>query len=130
MPSSGKTYSVNEAYRRQFPKGIQEYLEWVKTDKAGGYGLRYIGSLVADFHRTLLHGGVFLYPPTQKTPKGKLRLLYEANPLAMIAEQAGGAATDGKQRILDKIPTSLHERTTLIIGSKDEVERVLSFWRG
>ena len=130
MPSSGKTYSVNEAYRRQFPKGIQEYLEWVKTDEAGGYGLRYIGSLVADFHRTLLRGGVFLYPPTQKAPKGKLRLLYEANPLAMIAEQAGGAATDGRQRILDKIPTSLHERTTLIIGSKDEVERVLSFWRG
>jgi len=130
MPSSGKTYSVNEAYRKQFPKGIQEYLEWVKTDEAGGYGLRYIGSLVADFHRTLLRGGVFLYPPTQKTPKGKLRLLYEAYPLAMIAEQAGGAATDGRQRILDKVPTSLHERTTLIIGSKDEVERVLSFWRG
>ena len=130
MPPAGKTYSVNEAYRRQFPKGIQEYLEWVKTDEAGGYGLRYIGSLVADFHRTLLHGGVFLYPPTQKTPKGKLRLLYEANPLALIAEQAGGAATDGRQRILDKVPTSLHERTTLIIGSKDEVERVLSFWHG
>ena len=129
MPTSGKTYSVNEAYSRQFPKGIQDYLDWVKTDKAGGYGLRYIGSLVADFHRTLLHGGVFLYPPTLKAPKGKLRLLYEANPLAMIAEQAGGTATDGKQRILDKIPTSLHERTTLIIGSKDEVERVLSFWR-
>jgi len=129
MPTSGKTYSVNEAYSRQFPKGIQDYLDWVKTDKAGGYGLRYIGSLVADFHRTLLHGGVFLYPPTLKAPKGKLRLLYEANPLAMIAEQAGGTATDGKQRILDKIPTSLHERTALIIGSKDEVERVLSFWR-
>jgi len=129
MPTSGKTYSVNEAYSRQFPKGIQDYLDWVKTDKAGGYGLRYIGSLVADFHRTLLHGGVFLYPPTLKAPKGKLRLLYEANPLAMIAEQAGGTATDGKQRILDKIPSSLHERTALIIGSKDEVERVLSFWR-
>lgn len=129
MPPTGKTYSVNEAYRLQFPKGIQDYLDWVKTDKAGGYGLRYIGSLVADFHRTLLHGGVFLYPPTQKAPKGKLRLLYEANPLAMIAEQAGGTATDGRQRILDKVPTSLHERTTLIIGSKDEVERVLSFWR-
>jgi len=129
MPASGKTYSVNEAYSPQFPKGIRDYLDWVKTEKAGGYGLRYIGSLVADFHRTLLHGGVFLYPPTQKAPKGKLRLLYEANPLAMIAEQAGGMATDGRQRILDKAPTSLHERTTLIIGSKDEVERVLSFWR-
>ncbi len=129
MPVAGKTYAVNEAYSTQFPKGIQDYLAWVKTDKAGGYVLRYIGSLVADFHRTLLRGGVFLYPPTQKAPKGKLRLLYEANPLAMIAEQAGGAATDGRQRILDKTPTSLHERTTLIIGSKDEVERVHSFLR-
>ncbi len=129
MPASGKTYSVNEAYSHQFPKGIRDYLDWVKTEKAGGYALRYIGSLVADFHRTMLHGGVFLYPPTQKAPKGKLRLLYEANPLAMIAEQAGGAASDGRQRVLDKVPTSLHERTTLIIGSKDEVERVLSFLR-
>ncbi len=128
MPAQGKTYSVNEAYRPQFPKGIQEYLDWAKTEKAGGYGLRYIGSLVADFHRTLLHGGVFLYPPTQKAPEGKLRLLYEANPLAMIAEHAGGSATDGHQRILDKVPTSLHERTALVIGSKAEVDRVLSFW--
>jgi len=128
MPLSGKTYSTNEAYCRQYPKGIQEYLNWTKTEEAGGYGLRYIGSLVADFHRTLLHGGVFLYPPTEKAPKGKLRLLYEASPLAMIAEHAGGTATDGRQRILEKIPTSLHERTPLIIGSKAEVDRVLSFW--
>ncbi len=129
MPERGSTYSVNEAYRDQFPQGIQRYLEWVKTPEAGGYGLRYIGSLVADFHRTLVKGGVFLYPPTAKTPKGKLRLLYEANPLSMIAEQAGGASTDGRQRILDKVPTALHERTTLIIGSKAEVDRVLSFWQ-
>jgi len=129
MPPGGKTYSVNEAYRSQFPDGIQEYLEWVKTDEAGGYGLRYIGSLVADFHRTLLKGGVFLYPPTKKTPQGKLRLLYEANPLAFIAEQAGGAATNGRQRILKVEPTALHERTPLVIGSKAEVDRVLSFWR-
>ena len=129
MPTSGKTYSINEAYRAQFPGGIQEYLDWVKTDEAGGYGLRYIGSLVADFHRTLLRGGVFLYPPTKKAPGGKLRLLYEANPLAFIAEEAGGAATDGKQRILSKVPTTLHERTPLIIGSKGEVERVSSFWQ-
>jgi fructose-1,6-bisphosphatase I len=129
MPSGGKTYSVNEAYRSQFPDGIQEYLDWVKTDEAGGYGLRYIGSLVADFHRTLLKGGVFLYPPTKKAPQGKLRLLYEANPLAFIAEQAGGAATNGRQRILKVEPTALHERTPLIIGSKAEVDRVLSFWR-
>ena len=129
MPAAGKTYSINEAYRRQFPEGIQAYLDWTKTEEAGGYSLRYIGSLVADFHRTLLRGGVFLYPPTTKAPRGKLRLLYEANPLAFIAEQAGGAATDGATRILDKIPTALHERTSLVIGSKAEVDRVASFWR-
>ena len=129
MPAGGKTYSINEAYRRQFPEGIQAYLDWTKTEEAGGYSLRYIGSLVADFHRTLLRGGVFLYPPTTKALGGKLRLLYEANPLAFIAEQAGGAATDGATRILDKIPTALHERTSLVIGSKAEVDRVASFWR-
>lgn len=129
MPARGKTYSINEAYLRQFPKGIQSYLEWVKTEEAGGFGLRYIGSLVADFHRTLLKGGVFLYPPTISAPEGKLRLLYEANPLAFIAEQAGGVATDGRTRILDKVPTALHERTPLLIGSKEEVARVQSFWQ-
>lgn len=129
MPPAGKTYSINEAYLSQFPDGIKEYLQWTKSEEAGGFGLRYIGSLVADFHRTLLKGGIFLYPPTRKAPKGKLRLLYEANPLAFIAEQAGGAATDGKQRILEKVPTALHERTPLIIGSKAEVDRVLSYWQ-
>lgn len=128
MPASGKMYSINEAYRSQFPTGVQEYLDWTKTDEAE-CSLRYIGSLVADFHRTLLKGGVFLYPPTKKAPGGKLRLLYEANPLAFLAEQAGGAATDGKERILDKTPTALHERTSLIIGSKQDVDRVLSFWQ-
>ncbi|MCH7702196.1 MAG: class 1 fructose-bisphosphatase [Planctomycetes bacterium] len=127
MPAAGKMYSVNEAYSPSFPQGVQDYLTWAKGD-GGGYSLRYIGSLVADFHRTLLRGGVFLYPPTLKAPEGKLRLLYEANPLAFLAEQAGGAATDGRTRILDKQPTSLHERTPLIIGSKEEVDRVLSFW--
>jgi fructose-1,6-bisphosphatase I len=128
MPDSGRIYSVNEAYSPQFPDGIRRYLDWVKSEESGGYALRYIGSLVADFHRTLIKGGVFLYPPTIKAPRGKLRLLYEANPLAFIAEQAGGVATDGRERILDKIPTALHERTPLVIGSKDEVDRVLSFW--
>jgi len=128
IPTEGRTYSINEAYRAQFPEGVQKYLDWVKSEEAGGYGLRYIGSLVADFHRTLLKGGVFLYPPTKKAPQGKLRLLYEANPLAFIAEQAGGMATDGTQRILDKVPSTLHERTPLLIGSRAEVERVLEFW--
>ena len=127
MPAAARTYSVNEAYREQFPDGIQEYLDWTKTKEAD-YSLRYIGSLVADFHRTLIRGGVFLYPPTKKAPEGKLRLLYEANPLAFIAEQAGGVATDGKQRILDKQPQSMHDRTPLLIGSMVEVARVLSFW--
>jgi fructose-1,6-bisphosphatase I len=83
---------------------------------------RYVGSLVADFHRNLLGGGIFAYPSNKKTPKGKLRLLYEANPLAFIVEQAGGAACDGKQRILDVEPTELHQRVPLFIGSKNEVE--------
>jgi len=126
MPEKGKTYSINEAYSPTFPDGIKRYLEWTKVE---GYSLRYVGSLVADFHRTLIRGGVFLYPPTQKEAKGKLRLLYEANPIAFLAEQAGGEATDGQGRILDKQPQSLHERTPLIVGSKDEVDRVLSFWR-
>ncbi|HXT10226.1 MAG TPA: class 1 fructose-bisphosphatase [Candidatus Angelobacter sp.] len=125
MPEAGRIYSVNEAYRNTFPEGIQRYLDWAK--EAGDYSSRYIGSLVADFHRTLIRGGVFLYPGTTKSPKGKLRLLYEANPLAFVAEQAGGVANDGKQRILDIQPQAMHERTPLIIGSKDEVQRVLSF---
>ena len=121
MPETGKMYSVNEAYVKTFHKGYAQYLDQAKND---GYSQRYIGSLVADFHRTLLKGGVFLYPGTQKNPEGKLRLLYEANPMAFLAEQAGGAATDGTMRILDKNPTSLHERTPLVIGSKGEVEKV------
>ncbi|MCP4250820.1 MAG: class 1 fructose-bisphosphatase [bacterium] len=127
MPETGKSYSVNEANRASFPAGVQQYLDWAKTDQAGKYTLRYIGSLVADFHRTLLRGGVFLYPPVKGQPEGKLRLMYEANPMAFLAEQAGGAASDGTQRILEKQPSALHQRTPLIIGSKAEVDRVLSF---
>ena len=126
MPATGKIYSVNEANSLRFPAGYQKYLDWAKTEEAG-YSSRYVGSLVADFHRTLVRGGVFLYPPTTKAPAGKLRLLYEANPLAFVAEQAGGLASDGKQHILDKQPVAMHERTPLIIGSRGEVERVLSF---
>lgn len=126
MPESGNLYSVNEAYRASFPNGIQQYLDYAKTKS---YSLRYIGSLVADFHRTLLRGGVFLYPPTQKSPDGKLRLLYEANPIAFLAEQAGGMASDGRGRIMEKVPTELHERTPLVIGSRKEVETVLDFWK-
>jgi fructose-1,6-bisphosphatase I len=127
MPEKGKMFSVNEGNYNSFPKGYQDYLKWCKTEEAGPFTSRYIGSLVADFHRTLLRGGIFLYPPTAKSPAGKLRLLYEANPIAFLAEQAGGMAIDGKGRILDKIPTSLHERTPLVVGSKVEVERLQKY---
>ncbi len=124
MPQSGKYFSVNEGNFNSFPAGIREYLNWCKSEEAGPYSARYIGSLVADFHRTLLRGGIFLYPPTAKSPKGKLRLMYEANPIAFIAEQAGGRATDGKTNILEKVPGSLHERTPLFVGSELEIERM------
>jgi fructose-1,6-bisphosphatase I len=118
MPAKGKYYSVNEGYRDDFPAPYRRYLDGLRKQK---YGSRYIGSLVADFHRMLLKGGVFLYPPTAEHGGGKLRLLYEANPMAFIAEQAGGVATDGTRRILDIEPASIHERTPLVIGSRDEM---------
>jgi fructose-1,6-bisphosphatase I len=123
MPAQGKYYSVNEANVRSFPPAYQDYLERLRNGSLGmAYGSRYIGSLVADFHRTLLKGGVFLYPPTESHPEGKLRLLYEANPLAFIAEQAGGAAIDGIRRIVTIKPTGIHQRTPLIIGSRREMD--------
>ena len=124
MPEQGPYYSANEANAASWPVVYREYLQGLLRGELGGhtYGSRYIGSLVADFHRTLLKGGVFLYPPTEKTPKGKLRLLYEAYPLAMIAEQAGGAAVDGEARILEMQASGIHDRTPLVIGSRREVE--------
>jgi fructose-1,6-bisphosphatase I len=123
MPDQGKYYSVNEANANSFPAEYREYLERLRGGALGHeYSSRYIGSLVADFHRTLLKGGVFLYPPTKSHPQGKLRLLYEANPLAFIAEQAGGFATDGTRRIVEIQPEGIHQRTSLVIGSKAEME--------
>jgi fructose-1,6-bisphosphatase I len=124
MPEQGPYYSANEANAASWPVVYREYLQSLVRGELGGrsYGSRYIGSLVADFHRTLLKGGVFLYPPTEKTPKGKLRLLYEAYPLAMIAEQSGGAAVDGRARILEVRGDGIHARTPLVIGSRREVE--------
>jgi fructose-1,6-bisphosphatase I len=126
IPKSGKTYSVNEAYIDAFPPGYQAYL---KEAHSGGYSSRYIGSMVADVHRTLMNGGVFMYPPTKKHPEGKLRLLYEANPMAMIIEQAGGAAYTGMTRTLDIQPRQLHQRTSVLMGSIDEVEKVRKHFR-
>jgi fructose-1,6-bisphosphatase I len=123
MPEYGKFYSVNEANARSFPEEYQEYLARLRGGALGRqYGSRYIGSLVADFHRILLKGGVFLYPPTKSYPQGKLRLLYEANPLAFIAEQAGGAATNGTRRIMEIQPDSIHQRTPFAIGSRAEMD--------
>jgi len=122
MPQQGKYYSVNEAYADSFPRAVQEYLARLRTGGLGRqYASRYVGSMVADFHRTLLKGGVFLYPPTTDSPQGKLRLLYEANPVAFLAEQAGGLATDGRQRILDIQPKAIHQRTPLVVGSRIEM---------
>jgi fructose-1,6-bisphosphatase I len=124
MPEQGPYYSVNEANAASWPAAYREYLRGLLGGELGGkaYSARYIGSLVADFHRTLLKGGVFLYPPTDKAPQGKLRLLYEARPLAMIAEQAGGAAVNGATRILEVQAERIHQRTLLVVGSKREVE--------
>ncbi len=126
MPPQGSIYSVNEANADTFPESYQRYLADLRAGKTGRtYSSRYIGSLVADFHRTLLKGGVFLYPPTRQHPHGKLRLLYEANPIALLAEQAGGKAVDGKMNILDRTPAGLHQRTPLIVGSREEVDLLL-----
>ena len=123
IPEQGEYYSFNEAYNDYFPP---KYVEFVKHIKAGNlgkfYSSRFIGSMVADFHRTLLRGGIFIYPETENYPQGRLRLLYEANPIAFLAEQAGGAASDGKQPILEIQPTGLHQRTPLIVGGKIEME--------
>ena len=123
MPAKGKYYSCNEANLDLFPEHYRAYIQELRSPAAGAaYSSRYIGSLVADFHRTLLKGGVFLYPSTESHPSGKLRLLYEANPLALIAEQAGGIATSGEEPILNIIPKGIHQRTPLVIGGRSEVE--------
>ncbi len=125
MPEQGKYYSVNEAYYDHFPRPYQQFLTRLRTGQLGRpYASRYIGSMVADFHRTLLKGGIFLYPPLTDSPAGKLRLLYEANPVAFLAEQAGGIATDGRQRILDIQPKKVHQRTPLAVGSRVEMEEL------
>jgi fructose-1,6-bisphosphatase I len=131
MPPRGNLYSVNEANADSFPDPYRRFLAHLRSGETGRtYSSRYIGSLVADFHRTLLKGGVFLYPPTRAYPGGKLRLLYEANPIAFLAEQAGGVATDGSRRILDIPPTSLHQRTPLLVGSREEMDLLAGMLAG
>ncbi|MEE8586998.1 MAG: class 1 fructose-bisphosphatase [Acidobacteriota bacterium] len=136
IPQGGGIYSINEGYSEIWDEPTKRYIQHLKNSQARGgkgYSMRYIGSLVADFHRNLLVGGVFLYPATYKdpeNPKAKLRLLYEANPLALVVEQAGGKATTGRQRIMDIQPESLHQRVPLVIGSPEEVDLYLEYAAG
>ncbi len=135
-PKKSKTYSANEGNYGKWSSGMRKYIDYLKASdgKTGRpYSSRYVGSLVADFHRNLLYGGIFIYPADEKNRNGKLRLMYEANPLAFIVEQAGGRATNGEKRILDIQPESLHQRTPLFIGSEDDVvqaEKFLLFENG
>lgn len=132
-PKRGHIYSVNEGNYARWSDGMKRYADWLKVeDKATDrpYSMRYVGSLVADFHRNLLYGGIYLYPGDAKNPNGKLRLLYEAAPLAFVAEQAGGAASDGTRRIMDIAPSSLHQRTQLFLGSPDDVADCEAFLQG
>lgn len=123
-PKAAKSYSVNEGNRKSFPDGYQSYLDWAQERS---YSSRYAGAMVADVHRILLKGGVFLYPPTRKAPQGKLRLMYEANPMAMLIEQAGGKALAAPgQRIMDIQPRDIHQRTPVCLGSADEVDHVMA----
>ena len=134
IPQRGKIYSVNEGHSIKWDDATRRYVEFVKTKEKGPYAGRYIGSMVADVHRTLLYGGIFMHPRDySRDPErgqGKLRLLYEASPMAMVVEQAGGTATTGTKRVLDIQPTSLHQRVPLAIGSPDDVEEYLQYLRG
>ena len=130
FPDKGYIYSVNEGNYVHFPKGVKEYIKYCQEEKDDRpYTSRYIGSLVSDFHRNMIKGGIYFYPSTSKTPNGKLRLLYECNPMAFLAERAGGKASDGFNRILDIKPTELHQRVPFFCGNKDMVETLESFMK-
>lgn len=130
IPKKSKTYSINEGNYCKWSDGMKKYIDYLKEDDKETnrpYSSRYVGSLVADFHRNLLYGGIFIYPADKKNKNGKLRLMYEANPLAFIVEQAGGRASTGKGRILEVIPEALHQRVPLFIGSEEDVKQAEKF---
>ncbi|MDQ3190157.1 MAG: class 1 fructose-bisphosphatase [Bacteroidota bacterium] len=132
IPTGGNTYSINQGNFVHFPDGVKQYIKYCQQEDIATkrpYSSRYIGSLVADFHRNMIKGGIFIYPSTASAPNGKLRLLYECNPLAYIAEQAGGKATDGFKRILDIQPTEIHQRVPYFIGSTEMVDKAEDFMR-
>lgn len=130
MPDHGAIYSINEGSYNSWDLGLKKYIKYCQEeDPETGrpYSARYIGSMVADIHRTLIKGGIFIYPHSSKYPNGKLRLMYECNPLSFIIEQAGGKATNGSKRIMEIEPTSIHQQTPIYIGSKDNVDKVTEF---
>ncbi len=132
IPADGKIYSINEGNYKQFPEGVKRYIKYCQEEDEETnrpYTSRYIGSLVADFHRNLIKGGIYVYPQTGANPKGKLRLMYENIPLAFLVEQAGGKASDGENRIIEIQPEHLHQRTPLFIGSRNMVEKAEAFMR-
>jgi fructose-1,6-bisphosphatase I len=131
IPKDGKIYSINDGIYDRMEAGVQKYVDYCRNsiDKET-YSARYIGSMVADFHRNMLKGGIFMYPATTDAPNGKLRLMFESNPMAFITEQAGGKATTGKQRILDLEPTEIHQRNPVFMGSTNMVNKVESFIKG
>ncbi|SEG25341.1 fructose-1,6-bisphosphatase I [Halpernia humi] len=127
---TGKIYSINEGNYIKFPQGVKDYLKYCQEEKEDRpYTSRYIGSLVSDFHRNMIKGGIYIYPSTSQSPNGKLRLLYECNPMAFLAEQAGGKCSDGFQRVLEIEPTELHQRVPFFCGSSTMVEKAEEFMR-
>ena len=130
FPETGTIYSINEGNYAHFPQGVKNYIKYCqKEEDDRPYTSRYIGSLVSDFHRNLIKGGIYIYPQTSKAPNGKLRLLYECNPMAFLAEQANGLATDGFQRIMDIQPTELHQRVAIFCGSRKMVDKAKEFMK-
>ncbi|MCL4157904.1 UNVERIFIED_CONTAM: hypothetical protein GTU68_011910 [Idotea baltica] len=128
FPEDGTIYSINEGYYIHFPQGVKDYLKYCQLEEGDRpYKARYIGSLVSDFHRNMIKGGIYIYPTSSKAPQGKLRLLYECNPMAFLAEQAGGSASDGYQRIMDINPNELHQRVPIFCGSKNMVSKAEEF---
>jgi len=131
MPLHRKIYSINEAYAKFWFDPVKNYINKIKDpkDDKSVYSARYVGSMVADVHRTILYGGIFMYPNDTRSSEGKLRLLYEANPMSMIVEQAGGISSTGTQRVLDIQPTSIHQRVPIFLGSKQNMEELLSYFK-
>lgn len=130
FPDTGKIYSINEGNYVHFPQGVKDYLKYCQKEEGDRpYTSRYIGSLVSDFHRNMIKGGIYIYPQTSKAKDGKLRLLYECNPMAFIAEQANGKASDGKNRIMEVKPTELHQRVPFFCGSPKMIEKAEEFMK-